>query len=155
MAKDKIIKEATREDEKQLVSVVNNQKDIVTVRGRKFKVGWMHPAVCDWVSALMARDGNDNKVISQAAALITLNGFWRCHLWYWFRWRWFYYIRQYTAAELTPIVQMAQKKTVHGAATAYLNATILLIGLSTTKKQMTKEEAERTLAALRLARDGK
>ena len=155
MAKEKIIKEATREDEKQLVSVVNNQKDIVTVRGRKFKVGWMHLAVCDWVSALMARDGNDNKVISQAAALITLNGFWRCHLWYWFRWRWFYYIRQYTAAELTPIVQMAQKKTVQGAATAYLNATILLIGLSTTKKQMTKEEAERTLAALRSASDGK
>ena len=155
MAKEKIVQEATHEDEKQLVSVMNNQKDIVTIRGHKYHIGWMHPAVCDWVSALMAKDGNDNKILSQAAALITLNGFWKCHLFYWLRWRWFYYVRQYTSAELAPVIQMAQKKTAQGAATAYLSDMMLLIALSTTKKQMTKEEAERSLHALRSANDGK
>ena len=156
MAKrEKIIEEATREDEKQLVSVMHNQKEEVVVRGRKYHIGWMHPAVGDWISALMAKDGNDNKILAQAAALIVLNGFWKCHLFYWIKWRWFYYIRQYNASEMAPIIQTAQKKTVQEAAVAYLNDMMLLTALTTTKKQMTKEEAERTLAALRSANDGK
>ena len=155
MAKEKIIKEATRSDEQALVSVVENKKDEVVVRGRKYRVGWMHPAVCDWVSALIAKDGNDNKILSQSAALIVLNGFWKCHLFYWLLWRWFYYIKQYNAMELMPVFQLAQKKTAHEAAMAYLNATILVTALSTTKKQMTKAEAERSLHALRTASDGK
>lgn len=155
MAKEKPVKEATREDEQALVSVVENQKDIVTVRGKKFRIGWMHPAVGDWISALMARDGNDNKILSQASALIVLNGFWKCHLFYWIVWRWFYYVRQYNAMELTPIITTAQKKTAREAAVAYLNDTMLLTALSTTKKQMTKAEAERSLLALRSANDGK
>ena len=57
--------------------------------------------------------------------------------------------------ELTPIITTAQKKTAREAAVAYLNDTMLLTALSTTKKQMTKEEAERSLLALRSANDGK
>jgi hypothetical protein len=153
--KEKPLKEATREDEQALVSVVENKKDVVTVRGKKFRIGWMHPAVGDWISSLIAKEGNDNKILSQASALIVLKGFWKCHLWYWVLWRWFYYIRQYTAMELTPILKTAQKKTAQGAAVAYLNGTMLLIALSTTKKQMTKEEAERSLQELRSANAGK
>ena len=153
--KDKIIQEATHEDEKQLVSLTKNQKEEVIVRGHKYHVGWMHPAVGDWISSLMVREGNDNKILSQSAALIVLNGFWKCHLFYWILWRWFYYVKQYNAGELTPIIQSAQKKTVQVEATAYLNATILLTALTTTKKQMTKAEAERSLHALRTASDGK
>jgi len=155
MAKEKIVKEATHEDEKQLVSLTKNQKDIITVRGRNYKIGWMHPAVCDWISSLMVKEGNDNKILSQASALILLNGFWKCHLFYWIVWRWFYYVKQYNALELTPFINTAQKKTVQEAAVAYLNATVLLTALSTTKKQMTKAEAERSLQELRMAKDGK
>ena len=53
-----------------------------------------------------------------------------------------------------PLIEMAQKKTQSQVATSYLNATILLTVLKDTKKQMTKAEAERTLAELRMGKDG-
>ena len=157
MAKKNVkpIKEATREDEKLQMSVRQNWAEEVEVRGRKFKVRWMHPATTEWITTLMLRDGNDRKVIAQAAALIVLNGFWKSHLFYWLVWRWFYYVRQYNASELEPVIQTAQKKTQQEVAMAYLNDTMLLTALKDTAKQMTKEEAERTLQELRSGRDGK
>jgi len=153
--KEKVIKEATSEDRKALLSVTENQSDEVTVRGKTFRVRWMHPSTTDWISALMEKDGNDSKVLAQCAALIVLNGFWRSHLFYWLLWRWFYYVKQYNAEELTPLFDMAQKKTAQAAAPAYLNAMILLTALNTLKKQTTKAEAERTLRELRMGNDGK
>lgn len=153
--KNKVIKEATREDEQAFVSVVENEADVVELRGRSIKVRWLHPAIGDWITKLMTRDGDDAKAPCKAAALIRLNGFWKCHLLYWLTWRWYYYVRQYTTEEMTPLFEAAQKKTVHQEAPAYLNAMILLTALSTARKQMTKKEAERTLQELRTARDGK
>ena len=153
--KEKIIKEATREDEQLQMSVRPNWADEVEVRGRKFKVRWMHPFTTEWITCLMLKDGNDGKVICQAAALIILGSYWRSRFLYWLVWRWFYYIRQYNASELEPVIQMAQKKTQHQGAAAYLNATIYLTALKDTKKQMTKAEAERTLRELRSDKGGK
>ena len=156
MKKDeKIIKEATREDQQALVAVENNEKTEVMLRGHKLMIGWMHPATADWISALMTKDGDENKVLAKCAALIRLNGFWKCHLLYWWVWRWYYYIRQYTSEEMTELFEVAQKKTVRQEAPAYLNAMILLTALSTARKQMTKEEARRILQEPRSANDGK
>jgi len=152
---EKIIKDATREDQQQQMSVVNNYADAVIVRGRTFMVKWLHPSTADWITSLMLKDSGDNKILAQSAALIRLNGFWKSHLFYWFVWRWYYYVRQYNSEELMPLFEMAQKKTQSQAAPAYLNATILLTALSTMKKQMTKAEAERTLQELRSDKDGK
>lgn len=154
MSKKRLIKEATTEDEKLLVSVQHNKKDKVAVRNKTYHIGWIHPAVADWISDL-ALNGNDNKVLSQSAALIVLNGFWKCHLFYWFLWRWFYYVRQYNAAELNDLFQLAQKKTSQEARTAYLSDMMLLTALSTTKKQMTMEEARRIHHELLSASGGK
>lgn len=152
---EKIIKEATREDEQLQMSVRKNYADDVEVRGKVFKVKWLHPSTSEWITELMLKDGNDNKVLAQCAALIVLNGFWKCHLFYWLMWRWFYYVKQYSAVELTPLFEMAQKKTQQEVATAYLQDTILLTALKDTKKQMTKAEAERTLQGLRSGNGGK
>jgi hypothetical protein len=156
MAKEeKVVKDVTREDEQMQMSVTKNYADPVVVRGRIFMVKWMHPATADWITALMLKDSDDNKVIAQCAALIRLNGFWKAHLFYWFVWRWYYYVRQYNSEELAPLFEMAQKKTQSQAAPAYLNAMGLLIALKTTKKQMTKKEVEHILQELRTANDGK
>lgn len=156
MAKEeKIVKEVTREDEQALLDVMENSYDIVEVRGRKLKIRWLHPAITDWISSLVERDGDENKVMAKCAALIRLNGFWKCHLFYPFVWRWYYYIRQYTTLELTPLFEVAQKKTAKTEAQAYLNAMGLLIALKTTKKQMTKKEVEHILQELRSVSDGK
>lgn len=150
----KKVKEATREDEQLLVSVQNNKRDAVKVRNKTYMVGWMHLGVGDWISDLIA-NGDDNKIMAKAAALIVLNGFWRAHLWYWFLWRWFYYVKQYNAAELEPLFQTAQKKTLQEERTAYLSDMMLLTALSTTRKQMTMEEARRIHQELLTAKDGK
>ena len=150
----KNVKEATREDERLLVSVQNNKKDAVKVRNKTYKIGWMHLGVGDWISDLIA-NGDDNKIMAKAAALIVLNGFWKSHLWYWFLWRWFYYVKQYNAAELAPLFHMAQKKTSQEEKVAYLSDMMLLTALSTTRKQMTMEEARRIHHELLTASDGK
>ena len=152
---ERVIKEATREDEQLQMSVRQNWSDDVEVRGKTFKVKWMHPATTEWITSLVLKEGNDAKILCQAAALIVLNGFWKSHLFYWLKWRWYYYVRQYNAQELVPIIEMAQKKTQQEAAVAYLNGTMLLTALKDTAKQMTKAEAERTLQELRSAKDGK
>lgn len=154
MEKEKPVKEATREDEQLLVSVQNNKRDAVKVRNKTYMVGWMHLGIGDWVSDLIA-NGDDHKVMAKAAALIVLNGFWKAHLWYWFLWRWFYYVKQYNAAELTPLFKMAQKKTSEEEQVAYLSDMMLLTALSTTRKQMTMEEARRIHHELVSAKDGK
>ena len=155
MAKKKVLAEATTEDEKLQMSVRKNEADVVEVRGRKFKVRWMHPFTTEWITSLMLKDGNDAKVVCQASALIALNGYWKAKFLYWIVWRWFYYIRQYTSQELVPLIEMAQKKTAQEVAVAYLNATMLLTALKDTAKQMTKEEAGRTLQELRSGSGGK
>lgn len=147
--KSSVLSPATESDERSLVSVTENQHDEVVVRGKKFRIRWMHPGTSSWISRLVLEEGNDDKVLCQCAALIVLNGFWRCHLLYWLVWRWFYYIKQYTSRELTPLFELAQKKTAQEEATAYLNDMILLTAFKDTRKQMTKKEAERTLHELR------
>lgn len=152
---EKIIKEANIDDEKMQMSIRHNLADEVEVRGKKLKVRWMHPYTEDRITQLMLEDGNDSKVLCQCAALIVLGGYWKSKFLYWLRWRWYYYVKQYTSQELLPLFEMAQKKTVQEEATAYLNATILLTALKDTKKQMTKAEAARTLRELRGGNDGK
>lgn len=154
MAK-KAIKEATLDDERLLKSVTNNEADTVEVRGKKFRVKWMHAGTADWISSLMLQENNENKVLAQCAALIVLNGFWKTHLFYWIVWRWFYYVRQYNAGELTPLFELAQKKTQQQVVTAYLTATMLLTALKDSKKIMTRAEAERSLQELRSGSGGK
>ena len=151
---EKIVSEASREDAQALVSVIENEGGVVMLRGKKIMVKWLHPAVGDWISALMAKDGGDSKILAKAAALIRLNGFWKCHLLYWLVWRWYYYIKQYNSLELTPLFETAQKKTAQEEAPAYLHATILLTALDTTRKKMTKEEAKHILRAQVTDKDG-
>ena len=149
------IKEATIDDERLQMSVRLNEPDPVKVRNKTYKVRWLHPFTNERITRIMLRDGNDNKALSQCAALIILGGFWKTKMRYWFLWRWFYYVRQYTSAELTPLFEMAQKKTVQEETMAYLNAMILLTALKDTIKQRTKAEAEHTLRELRMGKDGK
>lgn len=152
---EKIIKEATAEEEKLLMSVRKNLKDPVVVRNKTYYVGWTHPFTEDRITQLMLKDGNDSKILAQCAALLVLGDYWKTFFFYWIVWRWFYYIKQYNAKELTPIFEMGQKKTAQEEAPAYLNATILLTVFKDTKKMMTKAEAERILHARNTDNDGK
>lgn len=152
--KKKKVNEASLEDERALLSVAMNKKDAVKVRNRTYHIGWMHLGIGDWISDLIVNKA-DNKLLAKSAALIVLSGFWKAHLFYWFLWRWFYYVKQYTAAELKPLFELAQKKTFQEEKTAYLSDMILLTALNTTRKQMTMEEAKRILREHPSDSDGK
>jgi len=153
--KTKPLQEATDDDKRKLLEVTENRADEVKIRNHTVKVRWMHPSTTDRISSLLAFKGEDRRLMAKCAALIRLNGFWKANLFYWITWRWYYYVRQYTSGELTPLFEKAFKKKVSEEKEAYLNAMTYLLALDTTDKQMTKEEAGRILQGLRTASDGK
>jgi hypothetical protein len=83
-------------------------------------------------------DKNNCKV----AACIVLNGLWPIKLRYWFLWRWFYYVKEYTDEQLAPLLEEGKKKV---PVEAYYEATILAIGMKDTMMAMTRAEVERIL----------
>ena len=60
--KSSVLSPATDSDERSLVSVTENQHDEVVVRGKKFRIRWMHPGTSSWISRLVLEEGNDDKV---------------------------------------------------------------------------------------------
>lgn len=62
---------------------------------------------------------SDAKLSCKAAAIYTLNGLFKLHLCYWFRWRWFYYIRQYDDIQLQPILAEGKKSTADAVLRSY------------------------------------
>lgn len=82
---------------------------------------------------------------SKIAALIVLNGVFKIKLFYWFLWRWYYYVRQYKAEQLYPIIAEGKKKLPQ---IGYLMSTTLTASMRDTAKAMTRAEVEHTQAAL-------
>ena len=79
---------------------------------------------------------------AKCAAIIVLNGYWSIKLWYWLVWRWFYYVKQYTEEEYSPLMMMCKKKL---GAENYFLLTTLMIGIKDTMMAMTRKETERIL----------
>lgn len=144
MAKEKrYISEPTAEDEALLDDIMEDSADEVRIRGRKFRVRWLKRGTLRKISHIMAAEavgeGNgDDKVSCKAAAAVTLNGYWKIKLWWWARWRWFYYVRQYGDGELLDLMAVAKKKVPQQA---YLTVSILLTALRDTAMTMTMKEA--------------
>ena len=51
----------------------------------------------------------DNKLACKVAAAITIRGFFSLKFRWWFRWRWFYYIRQYDIEQLYDLIDVGIK----------------------------------------------
>ena len=88
---------------------------------------------------------------SKVAALVVLNGFFRIKLFYWILWRWYFYIRQYKAEQLYPIIAEGKKKVPQ---IGFLMNTTLTASMRDTVKAMTRAEVEHTQAALSSAGKG-
>ena len=86
----------------------------------------------------------DNKLACKAAAIITLDGYWKLLFRYWFRWRWFYYVRQYDNIQLEPILNVGKKKV---PLLQFYRTTISLTEARDTLMQMRAAEVEATLLA--------
>ena len=140
MKKKKAVNPPTEKEEALLDSIVENSKDTVEIRGRKWHVEWMRNGTKRKVTHIMLTEKEDDKVNSKCAAAIVLNGYWKILFFYWFLWRWFFYVMQYSDEELLPLIETGKKKVrVEG----YCACTILLTEMKDTVKSMTREEVNR------------
>ncbi len=87
----------------------------------------------------------DTKIAAKAAAIYLTPGFWKRKLTYWFKWRWFYYIKQYDNAQLQPIISAGYGSTPY---IDFLKTMSLLANQKDTQMRMTVQEAEKILQEL-------
>lgn len=142
--KDGKIASPNVEDERILNSIVNNLPDLVELRGRKIKVGWIGYGAREKMTRIMLEEKDEGKVHCKCVAALVLNGYWKIKLLYWLAWRWMFYVKQYSEMELLPVVKLCKKKAEAQLA-VYCTATMLLTDMRTTMMAMTREEASRIL----------
>lgn len=87
--------------------------------------------------ALKYADAED-KVICKCAAALRLDGFLKSKL-HGLLWRWYYYVKSYTAEELLPYITECKKKV---PAETYYASIMLLTGMKDTMMAMTREEVD-------------
>lgn len=138
------MKQPTIDAQQQLNSIIENKADVVTIRGKKFKLRYLiHETLRKVTDIILEKKGGETKVSCKCAAAMLLNDHWKLKMFWWFKWRWMYYVRQYREAELRDLIELGKKKV--DVESYYLNTTYL-IGLKDTMMAMTREEVERFLA---------
>ena len=139
MAKAKQITQPTENDERQLNSVMDDGVDYVMVRGKRWAVRWIRNRAKRKVTDIFLNEKEEDKVAAKCTAALRLNGYFKIKFFYWILWRWYYYVRQYSEAELLPFIEMCKKKV---QLTEYFVAIILLTEMKDTMMMMTRAEAE-------------
>ena len=94
----------------------------------------------------------DSKIASKAAAIYLMPGYWKRKLFYWLRWRWFYYIKQYDCEQLQPILSAGNSSTPY---VDFLKTMSILVNQKETQMQMTREEAEKLMKEMSLMAEKK
>ena len=135
-------------------SVVDNEKVLVPIIGRNkfYLIGWLHNGAIRKITHIMLEKGDERQVSCKCAATIILGTFLKVKLFYWFLWRWFFYVKDYTDLELSGIIEEGKKKL---QLNQYYMNTILLTGMKDSIMTMTRTEVERFLQEQRLAQQGR
>jgi len=153
------MKQATLDIQQELNAVAQGNPTRVEIKGTKrlFRRGKCRSVKVDYLcnetlrrmTAVSLDSKTDTRhelqIPSKIAALIVLNGYFKINLFYWLLWRWYYYVRQYKAEQLYPIIEEGKKKAPQ---IGYLMCTTLTVSMRDTVKAMTRAEVEHTQAAL-------
>lgn len=142
MAKEQVIEQPSDEMQALQKAVVENKADEVMLRNRKIKMKFIRAGVRSKLTDIYLNESDESKVGAKCAAIVVLNGFWAIKLFYWFLWRWFFYIKQYTDEEYIPLMSMCKKKV---GVENYFLLTTLLTGMKDTLMTMTRKETEQFL----------
>lgn len=132
--------------QEKLNGILEDAKDVVEIRGRKFSIGWIKKGVLRKLTDTILTCKKEDELSARCASLVLLNGYWKIVFFHWVYWR--YLWRKYSDEELLEIFMVAKKK-VDLQTRAYFTNTIYLIGMKDTMMTMTRKEAERTLQELR------
>ena len=125
------------EAQKELNSILENLPDFVKIRNKVYKIKWLHPITIRKINKIVLKEGNDDRASHQTAACIILNSFFKLKFIYPILWRWFYYVKQYTEADLTEVIAVGKKKI---PLQSYYVNTILMTDMMDTTMTMTKKE---------------
>lgn len=155
------VEQPTLEQQREYASLVADTPTLVSIPStkKKYRIRWLKAGTIAKLSRLLIGskdtdndDDNeenvlnaiieDSKLACKAAACITLNGYWSIRFRYWVRWRWFYYVKQYSSVMLQPIIETGKKKV---PLVQFLHTTTLLIGVKDTLMQMRTAEVEHIL----------
>lgn len=160
-----IINQPTDEQQLEYSSLVDDTPTVVTILNtkKKYKIRWLRNGQLHKLGQLLIhkqqtdeKDENrtvwdefvdDNKLACKAAAIYILDGYWKMKFRYWYLWRYFYYIKQYTNAQLQPILDEGKKKV---PLTQFYVTTMSLTEARDTLMNMRTKEAEHTLRELSL-----
>lgn len=151
MAEIKKVKDPGNAWEEALNAILEDKPEDVKVRGGKMRVGDMRKGTIRFLTdkQLSISDGGDPRNTSKYAAAVVINSWWGLRaffgLWWHIRWRWYYYVRQYTDKDLLPVI-VASKKKAELATAAFMMNTTLVTGMRDTGMTKTREEAKRIRA---------
>lgn len=153
--KTKAPTQPTLEDERVLEGIVDNDKEYITIRGRRFGFRDLNGWGLHKISKIMIKEGEDELSVGcKCLAAARLNGYFKIKFLWWVLWRFYYYIRQYRDIEIAEAVTLIKKKAVSALAVYSLNTT-LLIETRETVMRMNRAEAKATLQELSTASRGK
>ena len=164
--KEPIISQPTDEEQRNYVSLRDNDATIVRILGTKktYKLRWVKKGQLVKLSRLLVHKGDtdnedkkeedilsmiiaDSKQSCKAASRFIRDGYWKLLFLYPFLWRWFYYVKQYDDIQLKELLEEGKKKVRQ---TEFFIVTMSLIGAKATLMTMTAKEAEHTLQELSL-----
>lgn len=133
----------SRDVRDELNSIHEDRLDRVRVGGGFKRIGWIKPdvnyrlnGVIDGAVGLRAKAQIPHKLV----ALAVLNGVFRIKFFYWFLWRWYYYVRGYSYADLVDAVVLIKKKIQLDE--YWLNMALSVEVMSSWKTLMEKEAEE-------------
>lgn len=154
----KEVKQPKEEIQKELLDINDDRKSTVAIDGRKpVKIGWIKPYSNEKITRAMFLYAEEAKgleedvdalrsmserssTLHKIAAYALLNNFFKINLFYWIKWRWMYYVQEWTFDQLLPIIQEAKKKVPSGE---YVWGITLAATMMETTMMMTSKEAER------------
>lgn len=133
------------EDERQLLGVIDNEPTTIPLGRRSVTLRMLTGHAQHKITQILLSEGREDMVSCKCVAAARLNGYFKIKLLWWLVWRWYFYIRQYSEADLAPAVAEIKKKV---PLTDYLANTTYLIAIRETLMQMNREEVSRSLREL-------
>lgn len=159
--KEPKVEQPTLEQQREYKSLVDNDPTIVHLLGTKktYKLRWLRNGQLEKLGRLIIHkkpvDNDDAKPIDileellldtrmacKVSAIYLLDGFLKLKFFYWFLWRWFYYVKEYTTIQLSEILEEGKKKI---PLAQFFIITMSLTEARDTLMMMTMREAERIL----------
>lgn len=132
--------------QKLLSDLIDGEPEVVSVDGRKVRVGWLHKDTERRISGVMLGGGDVDKKVVKWYALVRLdrkNGFLTWLLgwvWYGVYWRWLWYVKRERGTKFQMGVLSASKKKIQERSDALGLSTVLMVGAMDTMMMMARHE---------------